>query len=395
MDRIPLLDLTRQYQALSSEITARVQQVMASGQYINGPFVQEFEAAFAQYLGDPPPVDPEQHPQVIGCNSGTDALYLALRALGIGPGDEVLTSAFSFFASAEVISLAGARPVFVDIDPATFNLDLDQIAAAVTPRTRGIMPVHLFGQPLDMTTLMQIADRYQLAVIEDCAQAVGACWAGRKVGRLGQVGCFSFFPTKNLGAMGDSGAVVTTDPQLAERIRSLKNHGQSRRQYEHDGIGVNSRMDALQAVILGTKLPYLREWNWRRRGLAETYHRLLDGIADLALPQEISGGTSVWHQYTIRILGDEGGSANRRDRVLQILQELGISARVYYPIPIHLQPVYEDLGYRRGDLPQAERCSAQVISLPFFPELTLEQQQRVAAGIQQAMQATVPAQILD
>lgn len=390
MDRIPLLDLTQQYQALSSEIAARVQQVMASGQYINGPFVQEFEGAFAQYLGDP-----QAPPQVMGCNSGTDALYLALRALGIGPGDEVLTSTFSFFASAEVISLVGARPVFVDIDPRTYTMDLDRIEAVITPRTRALMPVHLFGQPLDMTAVMRIADRHQLAVIEDCAQAVGACWGGRKVGLFGQVGCFSFFPTKNLGAMGDGGAVVTQDPQLAERIRSLKNHGQTRGQYHHDQIGVNSRMDALQAVILGAKLPHLREWNWRRRGLAASYGSLLGGIPDLVLPQEIPGGMSVWHQYTLRILGDETGSCNRRDRVLQILQELGISGRVYYPVPIHLQPVYQNLGYRRGDLLMAEQCASQVISLPFFPELTLEQQQRVATGIRQAMEATVPAQILD
>lgn len=389
MDTIPLLDLTLQYQALSAEIMERVQQVMASGQYINGPVVRDFEAAFAQFM-----TYSQTTPEVISCNSGTDALYLALKAQGIGPGDEVITSAFSFFASAEVISLTGAQPVFVDIDPLTFNLDLQRLSKSITPRTRAIIPVHLFGQPLNMTAVMQVAQEHQLAVIEDCAQAVGACWQGRKVGVFGQAGCFSFFPTKNLGAMGDGGAVVTTDRHLADRIRSLKNHGQSH-QYKHEHIGVNSRMDAMQAAILSVKLPYLREWNWRRRGLAESYRRLLQGIPDLVLPEEIAGGTSVWHQFTLRVGGDEGGSPSRRDRVLHILNESGIQARVYYPIPIHLQPAYQGLGYQQGDLPQAERCAAQVLSLPCFPELTVDQQQRVASSVRYAMQATVPAQILD
>ncbi|MDX2271541.1 MAG: DegT/DnrJ/EryC1/StrS family aminotransferase [Cyanobacteriota bacterium] len=380
MDSIPLLDLRQQYQALAPELVPQIEALLASGYYIGGTAVQQFEEAFAQFLGSGSPTPLE----VIGCNSGTDALYLALRGLGIQAGDEVLTSAFSFFASTGVISQVGARPVFIDINPQTFNLDPSQIARHITPRTKAIIPVHLFGQPLDMTAVMAIARQHQLAVIEDCAQAVGACWAGQTVGTFGEVGCFSFFPTKNLGAAGDAGAMVVRDPHLAKTLRILKDHGQSQ-QYRHEVVGINSRLDALQAVILSVKLRHLREWNGRRRSLADSYTHLLHGIPDLLLPSAIVGGNSVWHQYTVRILGDP---TRRRDRVRDYLQRIGISSRIYYPVPLHLQAVYHPLGYQVGDYPEAERTAQQVLSLPFFPELTLAQQKRVASGLASAMQAT-------
>lgn len=407
MDAIPLFDLTQQYQSLAPALQAAVESVLASGQYINGPVVKQFEAAFAEFVQSPnhfrsspesahsrqaDPSAPSPPLEAISCNSGTDALYLALRALNIGPGDEVLTTPFSFFASAEVINQVGARPVFVDIDPRTFNLDPAQVAAQITPRTRAIMPVHLFGRPVDMTALIQVAQEHQLLVIEDCAQAIGACWAGQQVGTFGDLGCFSFYPTKNLGALGDGGVVITRHPELAAKIRCFKDHGQSG-SYLHTEIGLNSRLDAIQAAILLTKLPYLREWNTRRRSLVNHYSYLLQDIPDLILPEETVGGRSVWNQFTVQIVGDRSGSPNRRDLVQQKLKAMGIGSRIYYPVPLHLQPVYQSLGYRSGDFPQAEQCANQVLSLPMFPELTGSRQERVAEGLKQVMQATVGLQI--
>ncbi|MGY2766784.1 dTDP-4-amino-4,6-dideoxygalactose transaminase [Thermostichus sp. MS-CIW-26] len=370
---IPLLDLTGQYRALAGLLQPQLEALLASGQYIGGAAVQRFEEQFAQFLGG-------GSLEAVGCNSGTDALVLALQALGIQAGDEVLTSAFSFFASAAAISRVGARPVFVDVDPATFNLDPRLLERSISPRTKAVVVVHLFGQAANMTQILAIARRHGLAVVEDCAQAVGACWGGRPVGTWGEVGCFSFFPSKNLGAAGDGGAVVTRDGQLARRVRALREHGQTR-PYHHEHLGLNSRLDALQAVILSVKLPYLREWNWRRQGIAECYHRLLQGIPGLILPQVGVGGNSVWHQYTVRVVGSEPLDSRRRDDLQQGLKERGIGSRVYYPLPLPLQPVYRGLGYRRGDLPNAELCAAQVLSLPCFPELTTCQQERVAAAI--------------
>ncbi|MEN9203454.1 MAG: DegT/DnrJ/EryC1/StrS family aminotransferase [Thermostichus sp. DG_1_6_bins_120] len=370
---IPLLDLTLQYRALAREIQPQVEALLASGQYIGGAAVRHFEELFSRFLGG-------GELETISCNSGTDALVLALRALGIQAGDEVITTAFSFFASAEVIDLVGARPVFVDVDPHTFNLDPALVKAKISARTKAIIPVHLFGQAANMTEILAIARRYGLAVIEDCAQAVGACWGGKPVGTWGDVGCFSFFPTKNLGAAGDGGAVVTRSPELARQIRILKEHGQAR-QYQHEYIGINSRLDALQAVILSVKLSYLREWNWRRQGIAEVYHRLLQGIPGLILPKVAAGGNSVWHQYTVRVVGSDPTDPHRRNSLQQHLKERGIGSRVYYPIPLHRQPVYQKLGYGPGDLPHAETCAAQVLSLPCFPELTCQQQERVAKAI--------------
>ncbi|CAA9295087.1 Aminotransferase, DegT/DnrJ/EryC1/StrS family [uncultured Coleofasciculus sp.] len=370
MNKVPPFNLTRQYQTIAEEISAAVQDVLTSGCYIGGSLVERFEQQFAQYTGVS---------DSVACNSGTDALYLALRALQIGPGDEVITTPFTFIATAEVISVIGAKPVFVDIDAKTFNLDIAKLEAAITKQTKAIIPVHLFGQPVDMTTLMAIASEHKIAVIEDSAQAVGAEWAGQKVGSIGHIGCFSFYPTKNLGACGDGGAVTTNDPVLASRIRMLREHGMSRVRYRHEETGINSRLDALQAAILEIKLRYLDQWNNARSEIAAKYQELLQPLPGVVIPQEASGGRAVWNQYTIRLTKD--GNDGYRDKVRDQLQQLGISSTVYYPLPLHLQPVYQDLGYQVGQLPIAEQACHEVLSLPMFPELSFEEQQQVVYGL--------------
>jgi dTDP-4-amino-4,6-dideoxygalactose transaminase len=363
---IPPFDVSEQYKLIGAEINAAVSAVLASGRYIGGPVVENFEQEFGRYVSSS---------QCIACNSGTDALYLALRSLNIGAGDEVITTPFTFIATAETVSAAGATPVFVDIDATTFNLDLDQLAAAITPRTKAIIPVHLFGQPMDMTRLMAIAQAHNLYVIEDCAQATGARWGEQPVGSIGHVGCFSFYPTKNLGACGDGGAVTTNDPEIATQIKMLRDHGR-RSGYYHEVPGVNSRLDAVQAAILRVKLPYLNAWNRQRQVAAAQYADLLSPISDIVSPTEIAGGTSVWNQYTIRIV-DETGTSDRRDAVRAKMQEKGVIAMVYYPLSLHLQPIYQHLGLAIGQFPVAERASREVLSLSMFPEITLEQQERV------------------
>lgn len=375
MNKVPPFNLTRQYQTIGAEISAAVQDVLASGCYIGGSFVASFEQQFADYTGVT---------DCIGCNSGTDALYLALRALQIGPGDEVITTPFSFIATAEVISVVGAKPVFVDIDAQTFNLDITKLEAAITPRTKAIIPVHLFGQPMDMTKLMAIASKHKIAVIEDCAQAVGADWAGSKVGSIGHIGCFSFYPTKNLGACGDGGAITTNDPEIATQIRMLREHGMSRIRYRHEETGINSRLDALQAAVLRIKLRYLDEWNQARSEVADRYQELLQPVPGVVVPQAASGGGAVWNQYSIRLTKD-GSNGNYRDEVRNKLQQLGISSTVYYPLPLHLQPVYQDLGYQVGDLPVAEQTSHEILALPMFPELSEEEQQQVVYGLKDCL----------
>ncbi|MCT7969213.1 DegT/DnrJ/EryC1/StrS family aminotransferase [Laspinema sp. D1] len=370
MNHIPPLDLSLQYHTIAQEVEASVLALLASGRYIGGPVVAEFEQQFAAYIGTT---------HCVSCNSGTDALYLALRALNIGPGDEVITTPFTFFATSETISRVGATPVFVDIVPETFNLDVDRLEAAITEKTRGILVVHLYGQPVEMTRLMAIANQHNLAVIEDCAQSTGATWGGQRVGSMGHVGCFSFFPTKNLGAFGDGGAVTTNDPAIAAQMRILKEHGASGRYY-HESVGINSRLDALQAAILQIKLRHLDFWNDRRRAIAQNYHRLLAPLAEIIPPQELPGGQGVWNQYTIRVKSQEENS-QRRDRLQQQLNESGIAATVYYPLALHLQPIYQGLGYALGDLAIAEQASREVLSLPMFPELSEEQQQEVVYGL--------------
>jgi dTDP-4-amino-4,6-dideoxygalactose transaminase len=374
VNSIPPIDLMRQYKTIGKEVSAAVQDVLTSGRYIGGPLVESFEQQFANYVGTV---------ECVACNSGTDALYLALRALEIGPGDEVITTPFTFIATAEVITAVGATPVFIDIDPQTFNIDITQIAAAITDKTRAIMPVHLFGQPVDMTAVMSIAQAHGIAVIEDCAQATGGQWGGKKVGSIGHIGCFSFFPTKNLGACGDGGAVVTNDESIAASIRKLREHGMASR-YCHEATGINSRLDALQAAILQIKLPYLERWNDARREVAAYYHQLLNPVPGVVIPQEIAEGHSVWNQYTIRLIKDSS-SSNYRDEVRRRLQQLGISSMVYYPLALHLQPVYKSLGYQAGQLPVTEQICHEVLSLPMFPELSFEEQQRVVYALKDCL----------
>ncbi|MGC9524183.1 MAG: DegT/DnrJ/EryC1/StrS family aminotransferase [Limnospira sp.] len=376
MNSIPPLDLTRQYETIRDRVNTAVLDILASGRYIGGSAVDCFEERFAAYIGVP---------EAVSCNSGTDALFLALRASDIGPGDRVITTAFSFIATSEVITAVGATPVFVDIDPETFNLDLDQVEAAVTPETRAIVPVHLFGRPVDMTRLMAIARKHNLVVIEDCAQATGATWEGKKVGSFGHFGCFSFFPTKNLGACGDGGAVTTSDPTLAEKIQVLKNHGQTGR-YNSEVLGINSRLDAVQAAILTIKLDYLDRWNERRRAIATRYGQLLEAVPGIVPPRDCAGGRSVWNQYTIRVGGGDSDSS-RRDRLREDLQKRGVSTMVYYPIPLHRQGIHRDLGYQTGQLPVAEQIGDRVLSLPLFPELSEEQQDRVIYSLKDCLKA--------
>jgi len=366
---IPPLDLVKQYQHIGDEITQAVAAVLASGAYIGGPIVEAFEQQFAGYVGVS---------ECVACNSGTDALFLALRALEIGPGDEVITTPFTFIATAEVIQGVGATPVFVDVEAHSYNLDLGQVAQAIGPRTKAIIPVHLFGQPVDMTRLTAIAAQHHLAIVEDCAQATGATWADRPVGSWGTIGCFSFYPTKNLGACGDGGAMTTNDPAIAAKLRMLRNHGQSQR-YLYEMGGVNSRLDAIQAAILTIKLRYLEQWNAQRQAIAEAYTRSLQAIPQILPPATLPGGKSVWNQYTLRLRGPQAPSARpaQRDGLRQHLQSQGIGSMVYYPVPLHLQPVYAHLGYQPGQLPVAEQLAQEVLSLPMFPELTEAQQTQV------------------
>ena len=369
VNSIPAFDIKQQYATIETEVSAAVLAVLASGRYIGGPAVTDFEQQFADYHGVS---------ECVACNSGTDALFLALRALGIGAGDEVITTQFTFFATTEVISAVGAIPVFVDIDATTFNLDVEKVAAAITSKTKAIMPVHLFGLPVDMTGLMEIAKAHNLRVIEDCAQATGASWENQKVGSIGHIGCFSFYPTKNLGGCGDGGAITTNDPAIATQLRVLREHG-SKVRYIHEEIGVNSRLDAIQAVILQIKLRYLDLWNSRRKQIADYYYQQLSQVSDIIVPQEFPGGVGVWNQYTIRISGERrnGASGKYRDSVKNQMQEQGVNSMIYYPLPLHLQPVYKNLGYQPGQLPEAEQASQEVLSLPMFPELEQEQQDKV------------------
>jgi dTDP-4-amino-4,6-dideoxygalactose transaminase len=396
---VPPFSLEEQLRQLGDSLDEAVLQVLRSGQYIGGGVVNAFETSFAAACAVP---------HAIGCNSGTDALTLALRALEIGPGDEVITSSFSFFATAEAISAVGATPVFVDVDPASYLLDLDRIEAAVTPATRALLPVHLFGRPVDMERINAIALRHGLRVIEDCAQATGASWAGRPVGSWGDAGCFSFFPTKNLGAAGDGGAVVCRDSSLAQRIRELAVHGMPRR-YLHTDLGYNSRLDAMQAAVLNVKLPHLPLWVERRRRIAQRYREALGDLPNLQLADAGPDGHS-WNQFVVRVPGCPAAQARCagrctpsndsasfglpeaccRDWLKQQLQEEGVITIIYYPIPIHRQPAYAELGYGPGSLPVTERLCVQVLSLPIFPELGDDQQERVITTLRQLVGTASP-----
>jgi dTDP-4-amino-4,6-dideoxygalactose transaminase len=366
---IPPLNLGRQYQSIQAELNAAVLAVLASGQYIGGPAVSQFESTFAQYVGTA---------LCLSCNSGTDALYLALKALDIGPGDEVITSPFTFIATAEAISMVGATPVFTDIVPQTFNLDPQKVAKVITAKTKAILPVHLFGQPADLTALLSLAHTYSLAIVEDCAQATGATWLDhqgqvQRVGSAGDIGCFSFYPSKNLGGYGDGGAITTQRADLAEKIRLLRDHGR-RSGYFHEVVGINSRLDSIQAAVLSVKLQHLEHWNNQRKAVAQRYDDLLSSVPGIILPSPSLD--SVWNQYTLRIIheGELDALTSRRDLIRQALLDKGIQSMVYYPVPLHRQPVYAHLNYQLGQLPIADRAALEVLSLPMFPELTVAEQ---------------------
>lgn len=362
---IPMVDLKQQYHSLKQDIDQALAEVLESTHFILGPHVQAFEKEAAAYLG-------VQH--AVACASGTDALHLALRAAGIGEGDEVITPAFTFIATAEAISYVGAKPVFVDIDPRTFNLDPEKVEAAITPRTRALLPVHLFGQPAALDSFQDICRKHNLLLIEDCAQSFGAEYQGRMTGGFGVAGCFSFFPSKNLGCYGDGGLVTTNDDTVARELLVLRNHG-SRKRYHHAVIGYNSRLDEMQAAILRVKLKHIAEYNRLRRRNAHLYNEGLKGLA-LTTPYEDGIGVHVYHQYTLLLEG--------RDRVQKALTDAGIASAVYYPIPLHRQEVYRDL-LAGTSLPVTEKIAEQVLSLPMYPELTAEQIQRICQVIAGAL----------
>ncbi|MCS7083049.1 MAG: DegT/DnrJ/EryC1/StrS family aminotransferase [Bacteroidetes bacterium] len=361
--QIQMVDLLGQHRRIRDELLRAIEEVLDGGQYIRGPQCERFEANLAAYLGCR---------YAIGCASGTDALLIALMAIGLRPGEEVITTPFTFVATAEMIALLGARPVYADIDPRTFNLDPADVAARIGPRTRAIIPVHLYGQPADMDAILDLASRHGLYVIEDAAQAIGAEWRGRKVGTLGHVGCISFFPSKNLGALGDGGAVVTNDPGLAQRMRMIANHG-ARIKYHHELVGLNSRLDTLQAALLDVKLRYLEAYLAARQEAAARYDALLADIPEIVLPFRDERARHVFHQYTIR--------ASDRDRLRAFLEARGVPTMIYYPLPLHLQPAYRHHGYAEGDFPQAERAAREVLSLPMHTELNEAQLQHIADSI--------------
>ena len=349
---IPLLDLKAQYLSIKSELDAAVLGVLENAQFILGPEVAAFEQEFARYCGSS---------EAIGVNSGTSALHLALLACGIGPGDEVITSPFTFVASAATIVYTGARPVFVDIDPASFNIDVTRIAAAITPRTKAIMPVHLFGQTADMDPIMDIARRHGLLVVEDAAQAHGAEYKGRRAGSIGHLGCFSFYPGKNLGACGEGGAVVTNNPAYARQVRMLRDWG-AEQKYVHELKGYNYRMEGMQGAILRVKLRHLERDNQRRREIAARYLSALADCARLTLPCVAPGNLPVWHLFVVR--------SPERAALQRHLQDAGIGCMIHYPTPPHLQPAYADAGWAPGSLPLSERIHRQVLSLPMAPTLS-------------------------
>lgn len=364
--RVPLLDLQAQYAPLRQPLLEALTGVADSQRFIMGPEVDAFEREVAAVVD-------VRH--AIGVSSGTDALVAALMALGIGPGDEVVTSTFSFFATAGSIARVGARPVLVDIDPETFNIDVVAATRACTERTRALMPVHLFGQAADMSAVLALADEYHLQVIEDAAQAIGASDHGGKVGGLGQLGCFSFFPSKNLGAFGDAGLVTTNDDALAHTVRLLRNHGMEPKYY-HRMIGGNFRIDAIQAAVLRVKLPHLAGWTNRRRANAERYRALFAdaGLAGaIGLPSERADRFHIYNQFVVRVPD--------RDGLKRHLDAAGVGTEVYYPVPFHRQECFAHLGYRPEDFPHAEKAAAEVLALPIYPELTVDQQTYVVEQI--------------
>ncbi len=368
--KVPILDTKRQYATIGKELEEKVIEVMRSGAYILGQNNKALEEDFAKYC---------DCKYGVALNSGTDALHLALRALDIGPGDEVITVAFTFVATTEAIGIVGAKPVFVDINPDTFNIDASKIENLITPKTKAIIPVHLYGQPCEMDKIMDIAKRHNLYVIEDCCQAVGSTFNGQKVGSFGDIGCYSFYPTKNLGTMGDGGMAVTNSEYLKNRMIALRNHGGAVRYY-HDEIGVNSRLDEIQAAILRVKFNYIDKWNKQRRENAYRYNELFSKYPEIETPKELDKAYCVYHQYTIKI--------ENRDEVHKLLQENGVGAMIYYPVPLHLQKVHDYLNVKEGALPITEKNTKLVMSLPMFPEITEEEQKYVVDTVIKCLNQT-------
>jgi len=361
------LDLTAQYKSIKKEIDKAVKRVLDSSVFIGGKEVEEFEKEVARFCGVK---------YAIGVNSGTDALFLSLKALDINSGDEVITTPFTFIATAGIIANCGARPVFVDIDPGTFNIDPPKIEKAITKKTKAILPVHLFGQMADMDEIMRIAKKHKLYVVEDAAQAIGAEYKKKKAGTMGDLGCFSFFPSKNLGACGDGGMIVTNNEKLAERIRLLKNHGSSSKEkYLNLIIGTNSRLDALQAAILRVKLKYLAKWSSERARKADYYSKNLREIGDIIVPKISSDRSHIFHQYTMR--------TKFRDRFQKYLRERGIPTMIYYPLSLHLQPAFKYLKYKKGDFSESEKTTKEVLSLPIYPELKRKDQDYIIQKIKE------------
>jgi dTDP-4-amino-4,6-dideoxygalactose transaminase len=365
---IPFLDLKTHHQAHRPEFDRAIGEVIDSGAFAGGRFVEQFEGEFAAYCGT-------RH--AIGVGNGTDALWMALLALGVGPGDEVITVPATFIATSEAITYCGAIPVFVDIDPATYLMDPAQVEPAITPRTKAIMPVHLFGQPVDLDPILAIADAHGLPVVEDAAQAHGARYHGRRAGSFGAAGAFSFYPGKNLGAFGEAGAVVTNDDALAAKMRMFRDHGQAKK-YFHDVVGWNCRMDGIQGAVLSIKLRYLDERNQLRRERAAQYDAALSGLGNLVIPVRSPKVEHIYHIYAVRV--------PNRDAVLEAMTAAGIGCGIHYPVPVHLQKAYQHLGQGPGSFPVAERCAGEFLSLPMYPELTPGQVDEVVATLKQVLE---------
>lgn len=361
---VTFFDITKQNQALEKEISSAIDEVVRSGRYILGENVSRLEKEVAAYCGAK---------FAVGVASGTDALHLALRACGVKEGDEVITSPFTFVATAEAIAYCGAKPIFVDIEPKTFNIDAGKIKERVSRKTKAILPVHLYGQPCEMDKIMELARKHNLKVIEDCAQSIGAEYREQKAGSFGDAGCFSFFPTKNLGCFGDGGMITTNDEKIAEEIKVLRGHG-SRRTYHYDLIGYNSRLDELQAAILRVKLPHLESSIKARRRNANLYHKNLKNLTALALPFEQENARHAFNQFTVRVQG--------RDEVFEFLKTKGIGSMVYYPLSLHQQKAFVNLKHRRGDFPQSEAAQDEVLSLPIYPEISEEQIEEVCGALE-------------
>jgi dTDP-4-amino-4,6-dideoxygalactose transaminase len=385
LEMIPMLDLRAQFETIAPEIRAAVEAVLTAQQFVLGPQGEALEREIAEACGVP---------YAIGLASGTEALELGLHACGVKAGDEVIVPAFTFIATGSAVSALGARPVFADVEPATFNLDPDQIEARITPRTRAIVAVHLFGLSADMDPILAVAEKHGIPVIEDNAQSFGAAYHGRKTGSMGRLGCLSFYPSKNLGAYGDAGMIVTSDEKLAARLRSLRNHGQTG-QYLSTERGWNSRLDELQAAVLRVKLRHMAEWTAIRQAHARLYDSLLQDLPGIVLPRVPPGREHVYYLYTIRVEGRAGGHTRANDRgnevrsdlVQQRLKAHGVASMVYYPVPLHLQPLYALLGGKPGELRVSERAAREVLSIPLYPEMTHEQIKRVVDVVRDAARA--------